>query len=111
MKNLTVPEAGPSVPLSVAVSCTVAPKSAVEALESVTIVGGAHVLKLPVTKFFSSAVVEVDARVSARNEVKHGTFAPRKRDCRLTPPSKKLATGNVPAEPCFGVYDHGAVSS
>ena len=50
MKNVTVPEAGPSLPDSVAVSVTVPPKSTDAALRWVVIVGGWQVLKLPSAK-------------------------------------------------------------
>ena len=106
MKNLTVPDAGPSLPDNVAVSVTVPPKSEVGLLAFVVIVGGWQVLNEPRRKLFNSAVVEVELRVSATNVEKHGTFVPKMAP-RSAPPSKKLAIGKVPLGPCFGVYAHG----
>ncbi len=106
MKNVTLPEAGPSVPDSVAVSVTVPPKSTDALLRWVTIVGGLQVLNVPRRKFLSSAVVEVELRVSARNVEKHGRAVPKMAPMSA-PPSKKLAIGKVPAGPALGVYGQG----
>src|SRR5206468_5209613 len=60
----------------------------------------------PRAKSFSVAVTDCDERVSARNEAKQGGVPSRA--VMLMPPSKKLNWGNVPAEPDFGMYAHGA---
>ena len=74
-KNVTVPLAGPSVPLRVAVSVTEPPKSTLEALDAVAMVGGSQVLKLPPTKSLSWAFGSCEERVSTRKPEKHGTSA------------------------------------
>src|SRR5512132_1933565 len=65
-----------------------------------------QVPKVPRTKSFSVAVVEVDERVSDATLAKHRS--PRPSAVRLTPPSK-----NSPCRyellPLLSVYDHGAV--
>src|SRR5262245_50920667 len=107
MKNVTVPEAGPSLPDRVAVSLTVPPKSTVDALTWVARSGGTQVLKSPAMKSFSCALTSCDERVSTRKLLKHGT-SPSKTSLRSRPPSKKLNSGNVPDGPDLGVYGHGA---
>src|SRR5829696_7952502 len=87
MKNLTLPEAAPSEPDSVAVSVTPAsPKCHADTEASVARSGGTQVLRLPSAKSLSCAVVDCDERVSARKLEKHGGSSPKMRS-RLTPPS------------------------
>jgi hypothetical protein len=74
------------VPLNVAVSWTVPPKSTLDADDSVAIVGGTQVLNAPRAKSFSCALVDEELRVSARKLPKHGAV-PSNSDLRLMPPS------------------------
>ncbi len=85
-KNLTLPDAGPSVPLRVAESVTEPPKSELETLDVVVMVGGTQVLNEPSAKSLSCAVVDCDERVSARKLEKQGAVPP-KTVSRLMPPS------------------------
>src|SRR6185369_1087061 len=98
-KNLTAPEAGPSVPDRVAVSVTAAfPKWNVETEASVAIVGGTQVLKEPPAKSLRTASTCCEARVSARKLPKHGAL-PSKSWSRSMPPSKNDSTGIGLLEP------------
>ena len=114
MKNETVPEAGPSLPDSVAVSLTVPPKSAVAVDDWVASVGGTHVLKSPVATSLSVESTACDERVSARKLLKHGALPP-KRLSRSMPPSKKELAGIrlfVPAWPrCCSARPPAAVQT
>src|SRR6266496_6102626 len=60
--------------------------------------------KEPRRKSLSWALLLVDDRVSTMKLLRHG--APPNSWVTLIPPSKKLATGNCPAAPAFGVYAH-----
>src|SRR5262245_11156535 len=108
MKNVAVPVTGPLLPLNVAVSLTVSPKSADDFWEVVAIVGGTHVLRLPKAKSFSWASVSAEVRVSARNEPKHGAW-PSNMSERLMPPSKNWPAAKSWAPSLF-VKVHGAVA-
>src|SRR6476646_10054667 len=76
-KNSTLPLTSPSLPLKVATSTTDSPLLIdVTSLPScwtwVSILGASQVANSPSRKFFSSAVSDVEERVSARNDEKHG---------------------------------------
>src|SRR5436190_23304087 len=74
----------------------------------VFVISTPHTGKAPTTKSLSTAVVDVEERVSAKKLEKHGGVEPLKTAVMLMPPSKKLNCGKVPGAPDFGVYGQGA---
>src|SRR4029079_5002431 len=112
-KKSTVPDAGPSFPLRVAVSVTEPPMSIDESLTLVVIFGGTQVSKLPPLKSFRVAVTDCDERVSAKNDEKQGAL-PSKSLSRSIPPSKNDSGGIrlfVPATALSSKFQLGLMSS
>src|SRR3989475_7848386 len=109
-KNVTVPLGviEGRFPTTVAVSWTGVPGVSGPAFDTWVDIVATQLPKLPRTKSFSVAVVDVEERVSARKLAKHSLAILGSRD-RLTP-----ASSNSPCRyvllPLLSVYGHGATT-
>src|SRR5438874_2173607 len=109
-KNVTSP-LGVSegrLPMTVAVSWTAVPGVTGPAFDTCVVIVATQLPKLPRTKSFSSAVVDVEERVSARKLAKHSFATLGSRD-RLIPASRSSPWRYV-VLPLLSVYGHGATT-
>src|SRR3989442_1934152 len=109
-KNVTVPLGviEGRLPTTVAVPCTAVRGVSGPALDTWVVIVGTKFPKLPRTKSFSVAVVDVEERVSARKLAKHSLATLGSRD-RLIPASRSSPCRYV-ALPLLSWYGHGATT-